>query len=353
MANPIARFFGFGSPDDSVVAGAVGNSATNGIRSPWQDGSLAPFVWSDIFGVDNTPVTRLEALRVPAVARARSVIISLIASRPLKMYNGDGTIATDQPTWLYRSDTGVSPYQRNLGILDDLIFNDSSLLVVTRGAKGQITDAVHLPFDRWSVNSDGKIVVDGNIAQEGEVVWIPGPGPGLLVTGAETIRGARNMERAWAGRVRNPTPTILLHQKEQGTLTADEVKGYLTGVREARQDPDGTVAFIPYEVDVTTDGSQATDLFTAGRNDVRIDIANHTNLPVNLLDGSTSTASLTYSTQEGKRNEVFDYSVPYWTNSIEQALSLDNVVPRGSYVRFDFSDLLSTIESPTGPEAQD
>lgn len=349
MANKFMEFFGFG---DAASAPLKGDS-THGIVSPWQEGTLAPLVWSDIFGIDHTPVTRIEALRVPAVAKARAILIALISGRPLKMYNADGSEATDQPTWLYRSDTGIAPVTRIIGMLDDHIFNDATLLVVKRGAKDQIIDAVHVPFSQWSADEDGVISVNGKPVDPKEVLWIPGPGPGLLTTGAETIRGARGMERAWSGRVRNPTPTVFMRQKEEGNLTEDEVKKYLAATRSALQNPDGTVAFVPYEVDMDVAEGGNVDLFTNGRNDVRIDIANHLNVPVALLDGSTTTASLTYSTQEGKRNEVFDYCIPYWINCIEQGLSLDNVVPRGSYVKFDFKDYLTSTASPTGPETRD
>jgi hypothetical protein len=77
------------------------------------------------------------------------------------------------------------------------------------------------------------------------------------------------------------------------------------------------------------------------------------NLPASLLEGSQSTATLTYSTSEGKRNELFDYSLPFYADPIEEAFSLDSVVPRGTRVRFDFSDFIAAAASPTGPITED
>lgn len=362
MANPIMRWLGFDSAQNLANGDLLG-TPTRGIHSSAIPGGnpahLAPFVWSDIFDIEVGPVTRAEAMQVPAIAKARATLHSVIARRPLRVYRDGVALAKeDQPTWLYRSDHGVSPYFRNCSIIDDLLFSDASLLAVDRGTKGQIIDAVHVPRETWRVNDSGQIVVsdgEGNesIPDASEVVLIPGNSPGLLVTGAGVIRGARTMERAWVGRVKNPTPTILLVQKEQGTLDDDEVKAYTDAVRAARQDPDGTVAFIPAEIGVEFPGGGEVDLFNTGRNNVRIDIANLTGFPVSILDGSVNASTLTYSTSEGKRNEFFDYTVGYWTNPIEESLSLDNVTPRGTYIRFDFSEFLSST-TPTEPqEVQD
>jgi phage portal protein BeeE len=87
-------------------------------------------------------------------------------------------------------------------------------------------------------------------------------------------------------------------------------------------------------------------MFIEGRNASRIDIANFFALPASLIDGSLSTASLTYSTQEGRRNEVYDYSIPYWCRPIEDRLSQDDVTPSGTSIKFDFSSLLTTVQAP-------
>ena len=71
------------------------------------------------------------------------------------------------------------------------------------------------------------------------------------------------------------------------------------------------------------------------------------------MDASLSTASLTYSTQEGQRNEFADFTLPYWIEPIQQRLSLDDVVPAGQRVRFDLSDLYTNPPTPTSPEVAD
>ena len=324
------------------------------ISSPWTDSSaLSHILTGELVGIDAKTTSRLEALRVPAVSKGRAILHSLIASRPLRAYNDQGPLET-QPTWLYRSDTGISPYLRITQILDDLIFNEASLLAVSRGSVGQILDAVVVPYDQWAVDDAGVIRVRDRVADADQVVYIPGPSAGLLVTAQDTITAAREMDRAWAQRVRNPLPMMILKEREDNGMTEAEARAYVKAVAAARRNLDGGVAFLPFQIDIDYAAAKSSvDLYESGRNALRLDIANYFNLPAALLDGSVSTASLTYSTQEGRRNEIADYTLDYWTEPIEQALSLDNVVPRGTRVRFDFTDLYTTTASPTGAPEED
>ncbi|WP_223693819.1 phage portal protein [Leifsonia poae] len=329
---------------------------TTAISSPWADSSnLVPMlVAKDVFGVDSAAVSRLEALKVPVIAKGRALLHSLIASNPLVALNAEGKLPDEkQPTWLYRSDTGVSPYQRTCAILDDHLFEWASLLAVSRGAKGDILDAVHVPFERWSVNEHNAIMVDGELARDDQVLLIPGPAPGLLTIADEAIRAARATEQAWVSRVRNPFPAMVLQETADYGMNQDEAKPYVEAVAKARRNPDSAVMFIPYTMSLTAHNADKTDLFENGRNAQRLDFANYMNMPASVLEGSLSTASLTYSTQDGKYNEVFAFTIPYWTQPLEQALSMDNVVPRGQRIRFDLTNLRPDQASPTGAAEQD
>jgi len=345
------------------AAGVVGSNVVPfpiqhhvGIASPYAETSnaLEQLVASDILGVNDVPlVTRSAAMKIPSVVKARALLHSVIATRPLRAYR-DGEPLADQPTWLYRSDTGVSPRMRTKLILDDLIFDDASLLQVTRGSDRQITDAWHIAYDRWGVDPEGRILIDREPVDADTVVWIPGPGVGLLRQACELIPAAIATERAWAQRVRNPFPAMVLeHTEADVQLEPDEVKEYVQAVAAARRNIDGAVMYVPNGIRVVSHAAETTDLFTAGRNALRLDFANMLNLPAALLDGSVSEASLTYSTQEGRRNDFLDLTVPYWTGPIEDALSLDDVVPRGQYIRFDFTDLATPAAAPTGPTVED
>ena len=94
-------------------------------------------------------------------------------------------------------------------------------------------------------------------------------------------------------------------------------------------------------------------LLPAQAGSIKLGGSNLTGVPASLLDGSTATASLTYSTQAGRRNEFIDYGLSMWAEAIAGRLSQDDVVPRGQHTVLDMTDWLTTLPDPTGPKEQD
>lgn len=239
-------------------------------------------------------------------------------------------------------------------LLDDLLFYDWAALAVERDKSGQITDAVRVPFERWSVDADGKVRVDSRAVSAEQIVLIPGSGDGgILSAGAPTIKGARALERAWVGRAQNPIPLIVLQQITDDELTDEEIDELVEAYSAARTSPTGAVAFADRRIKVEALGEISASLFEEGRNAVVLDVARLTDVPAGVLDGSQSEASLTYSTSEGKRNDFLDYSLPSLLAPIEARLSLDDVSAKGRVIRFDKSGLTSTEQAPVNQPTKD
>lgn len=326
---------------------------TSGIVSPWSEGELNKFVWSDIYGLEAAKVTRKEAMSVPAVAASRNRIVQL-ADRPLRAIRPDSDV-TAKFAWLQRTDTAVTPWMRMAATLDDCVFYGESLWVVERGAQqegsafGPIRDAIHVPYDRWQVDMNGQILIDDNPVDAQSVIYFPGPFEGLLNVAPETIRAAKALERAWSSRVRNPTPTVILEEKDDGTVSKKEATAYTTAVAKALRDPDGAVFYVPYKINLRLESEAGIEVLEGARNAVRIDIANFLNLNASALDGAKPQSSLTYETQQTESQELQD-RLAFWTAPIEHRLSMDDVVPRGTRVRFDFA---TTTPAQTGTPTED
>ena len=277
--------------------------ATTGIVTPFSDGQLQKFVWNDIFGTDSVPVTRIEAMSVPSIVGGRGLLLGALAGRPLRELQGR-ELAKPQPSWLYRTNTDVSLWHRMAHTFDDWIFYGDSLWAVERGARDQITDAVRIPRDRWSINTENLIVVGDTPADKDQVLYLPGPFEGLLNVAAKSIRAAVDLEASMAGRARTPSPAIVLKEKEDNGMDQGEATKYVKAISQARRDPDGAVMFVPYSLDVTFEGDTASDLMIEARNAVKLDVANFLNLPSSLLDAALPKASLNYQTQEGKEKDL-------------------------------------------------
>jgi len=332
---------------------ATGYRRQRGVRSPWTSGQLSQLVWSDILDTELLPVSRPVAMTVPSVAKARHLLVTHLAGVPLRAMRG-GTVLpeVDQPTFLYRTNGASTPWHRMAWTIDDLLFTGWSLWAVQRGADRTILDAVRVSPDEWTFNADNRVEINGVVANDDDVILFAGPAEGLCEFAAGTIRAARNIELAWSGRVRSPIPLVELHQTDDTELTDDELDELLATYVAARQDPNGAVVYTPHNVDLRVHGEQASSYLVEARNAVRLDVANMTGLPAEALDGSLSTASLTYTTQQGTKTEVTD-ALRMWYEPIEQRLSQDDVVPRGQRVRFDRTDLAAAIPSPTGPTVED
>lgn len=345
----IIRDFFFGTATTPVMG--VANGVSPALVSPWEPvSSVHTLVWHDHFGVTSEVVNRDTAMSVPAVARARHLLVGAIADLPFVIYDETGRLA-EQPEWTSRTDGVNSVWHRWAATIDDLLFNGVSIWVRNNDPEtGFPIDFAHVPAARWSVNGRGVIEIDQKEVQAKDILVIPGPGQGLLTHGADTIRGARAIEKAWQSRVRTPIPATLFRATDANDVpTDDEIKDLLNKWANARRNSDDpAVGFVPQGLEpIFAPGGDDSQLFIEGRNAIRLDVANHTNIPASLLDGSTATASLTYVTQEGQKSSFHEQTLRYWMSPIEHVLSMDAVLPKGQYGRFDIS-----FHSPVAPEGE-
>lgn len=315
--------------------------------------SIQHVVWSEFFAGEIAEVTRFGAMQIPAMKRGRDLLTSMIAGMQLQEWEGD---TETTPGWLVNStSTGISPWHRMVNTIDDLIFYDWSAWTVKRDASGTIIDALHLPYEWWAVDDrTGVVTVYGEPVDASEIIIFPGNGSGgVLANGATTIKGYRALERSWIGRAQNPIPLVELHATDADHPLTDgsddpddnEIQDVVDQWSAARTSPTGAVGFTPHNVEVRVHGNVQTDMFTESRNAAVLDVARLLGLPASLLDGSMSTASLTYSTTESKANEFAMYSVPTLADPIQARLSLDDVSPAGRVIRFDRS-LMVAVQQP-------
>lgn len=325
-----------------------------GIASPWAEPStLNRVVLSDIFGAelaDQFPLSRAEAIAIPAVSKARNLLIAVIAPLPLIALDKNGPL-TVQPSWLYRTDSLVTPYERMAWTVDDLVFNGFSLWSVTRGAESQITTAEYVPFDSWRIDK-GRVLIDDKAVPNDSVILFNSPFGGLLAVASRTLRAARDIEATRAARVRNPSPTTVISTTGDEQLEDAEVADLLAQWNLARRAVDGAVGYLPPGLKFEQFGEAKPELFLDASNSLTTAIGQHLNIPSYMLDAAIE-ANFTYSTAEGDRDRFYAESLPFWTDPITARLSQDDVVPRGSRVRFDHSEQTASAPTPTGAPTED
>lgn len=334
------------------------------LASPFAgDNHLLPaVVLDDIFQARVKPVTRAEAMSVPTWAKARGLVCNTLARQPVKVYrNGVPLDVEDQPVWLTRS-AYLPPRLRMLWTIDDIAHYGWALWVLDRGVpdssgRRQILDAARIAPHMWK-NDAGRIIVTapGGKAREipeGDYLLFPSHSEGLLTIAADTIRGAKDLERQWLGRVRNPVPITSIQYTGDEDLTEDEMRDIRTSFISARNDPDGTVIVTPKGFTVEAQGDQALDLFVQGRNAVSLDVARFWGMNASMLDASqVNGSSIDYENNAIGRSSFYDLTLRAWATPIEEAMSQDDVIPRGQYVQWDLS-ALTTTDTGTGPVQED
>ena len=342
------------------LAGLLNPAIDLGIASPWAEGNLTRIVPTELFGSDLVkamPLGRSEALAIPAVSKARNLLVSTISKYPLKALDRTGELAT-QPTWLYRTNGPVSPYSRMAATMDDLIFYGVSLWEVERGAKqtgmkhAPILNATWTPMREWAIRDGELFIREKQVADEDYILFDVPMFDGLLSVGSRTLRGARDTELAWTSRIENPIFVTELRITEDN-ITQDEADEYLRAWQAKHTAGQPSIGITPLGMEMHThgDGDDAK-LFIENRNAVRTDVGSFLNVRASMLDGTAGIDSLTYSTTQGERNAFYDEDLPFWINPIEAALSMDLCVPSGQRVRFDRGESINP-PTPTGAPSED
>lgn len=365
-----------------------------GVLSPWahDDSFLERVVVPDIWpAAEPMPMTRGEAMLVPAVARARHLICATIARLPLRVLDAAESPVSPQPGWAYRTDgqlgdldpdrppsygdpprprftaaeraelrtrygllTRQSPYQRMLWTADDLLFYGWSLWLVTQRDRldGRPARMARMAYGTWDVDRDdtGELVDQDGHPFELAAVLFEGMSEGLLATGARTIRAAGDLESTGASVARRPF-RLELHQTTDITLTRDERAEIVAETRRALADNEG-VLFTNSALETKTHDLKSDSLLVAGRNAAALDVARHANIPGAMIDATTEGSSLEYQTTETRNAQWLDYGLSAAMDPITARLSMDDVVTQGRRTVFD-TESLTTSLAATGPDLED
>jgi hypothetical protein len=299
---------------------------------------------------------RQRAMSVPAITRARDLLASVIGCTPLKMYNEIWNpvdrdleqIEIAPRSWLRRLDPALPNSTTFAWLFDDLFFTQRAFLAITkRGADGfpmafqRMPSAMVLTQDQAPpvfFAPSKQIMFNGLPVDHRDVVQFISPVQGLLYTSPNAVLTSLKLEGARLRSASNSLPNGVLRQIGGEPLSAEELQQLSQSFENARMT--NTVAalneFVTY-TETTTDPSK--QMLVEASEYQALEIARLANCPPYLLGVATGSYSYQNSTQA--RQDLYMFGAKLFMDCISETLSADNVLPRGTYVKFDIDDYLS------------
>lgn len=327
---------------------------TVGFESPWASPnhlvSITPPTGSGV-------VSRRTAMSVPAIKRARNILVGSIARCPLEARTG-GKRADTQPIWLTRTDGVQSPFFRMTWTIDDLLFYGWSLWGLKRDSDGDVIRADRVPYHLWDIDTSGTVTINNSRVEPEQYCLIPGVDEGLLDASSETVKHAAEINRMAARAARNPSAQIDLHQTSGQPLTREQARALIDDWSAARRDENGGVAYTSQTIEARELGKSEPQILVEGRTMAAVDCARAVGVPATLVDAHQSGAgNLTYHNQDARNVELVDYGLAPFMAAVAARLGLDDMVPRGHAVAFDLRDLTGStvgdIDVPDDDQQQE
>lgn len=293
--------------------------------------------------------TRQEAMEVPAVARARSIICGTAASLPLHAYNKTTNAEIYGRTILEQPDPALPTAVTMSWTFDDLLFHDVAYWQVLSVSPedGRPVHARRIDPLRVTYNTQGLagIVVDGfwvdgvqvPMSGVGSLIVFYGLGTGGILTRAgRTIKTALDLEKAVSRMAEEPNPAMYI--KNSGVdLPAAQVSSLLSNWKAARAQR--STAYLSGNLDVQTFGFDATQMeLSANRMNTATEIARLMNIPAWYLNAEST--SSTYSNTLQERRSLIDLSLMPYLIAVEGRLSMDDITPMTQRVRFEVEEYL-------------
>lgn len=311
-----------------------------GAKSPWSSSDvLGQITLKGLYGdVSSIPVRAASALRLPVLAKGRRQLVGMVGRSPLLALTSSNQPHKTQPQIIVQPDPAATRANTFAWIATELyLYPCAYTLITERNSYGFPHRLQPVPHSSAETNELGQLIaVDGKPVNPADTLRFDGLDGGILAEGADTIRRALVLNRVAALAEQNPVPTVELHN-DGPDLNDEQIEKFIDSYRNARRKHG--VAYTSKAVQLKVHGTQPENLLIDGRKRLDLALAQHANLPAWAADLPVEGSSLTYQNRQTKNQELIDQFVSSYTTVIEQRLSLDDVTPHGTTVKFQFDEL--------------
>ena len=296
-------------------------------------------------------VTRAEAMAIPALNNGVRILATIAAQLPL-------VADPSEPSRLFLSelDPNMTPGWTIARTVDSLLFHGNAYwYTTTRNDRGfprtiQFVDPSRIHLD----DQAGTVRIDNIPVAPADVIRFHGLTEGLLTCGVEAIRTAAANIRQVRRYAENPRPNYILKDRDSAEpLEAEDARDYLVALKDAVTS-NGSAYIAGLDLEPMGWDAKQIMLVEARQADA-IDMARLLAVPPRYLAAPEGGSSLTYSNiQEMRRDLVEAGGLSQFLTPIQQRLSMPDVTPRGTRVRFDADSffLQITPDQPDPEQAQ-
>lgn len=336
------------SPEPKVAA-AFGN-ATNtyyaGMSGPNMIGQYYTYQEGE---------ARNQAMSVAAISRSRDLMASVIACMPLRMYSesfNDTTREMEKTylaprSWLRKLDPAITNAALFSWLFDDIYFFGRGFLYITsRTADGYPASMTRLPAGSitttdqagpvWFAPSNA-IYFQGGALDPKDVIQFISPIQGIIYQSPNVIETALKLEAARLRNASSSIPAGVLKQTGGEPLSSSELADLAASFNAARA-TNQTAALNEFLTYTETSATPDKMLLIGASEYQAMECSRLCNVPPYLL--GVSTGSYSYQSSQQARADLYIFGVKPYAEVIAQTLSMNNVLPNGTFVEFDAESYL-------------
>jgi phage portal protein BeeE len=299
---------------------------------------------------------RAAAVSIPALSRSRDLLASVIGCMPLRMYNEVWNEEEEEMerkfiaprSWLRRPDPTVNYQFLMSWTFDDLYWYGRSFWYITsRTADGYPASFTRLPAASvtttdmagpvWFAPSS-QVYFQGGEIDPANLVQFLSPTQGLVYSSQAAIETALKIQEARNRNASSSIPAGVLKQTGGEPLSAQELADLAAAFNAARA-TNQTAALNEYLSYEPTTMSPDKMLLIESANYSALETGGRVgNVPPYLL--GISTGSYAYTSSQNARMDLLFFGVKMYADAIAETLSMNNILPNGTFVTFDYESYL-------------
>ena len=313
---------------------------------------------STAFGGNNNyanSILRQDAMGVPTISRCRNLLCGTIATIPLSTYSKATGEEVANMVWVDQPDERQPRAVTISWTVDSLLMYGVAYWQVTeiykedgRPARFEWVqnDRVAIKYNQFNTEVEYYSVNGTRLPMSGigSLVTFQALDQGLLLKSQSTIRAAIDIEKAAA--IAAQTPMGSGYIKNSGAdLPDNQVQGILAAWKTARQSR-GT-AYLTSTLDFQAISFNPKDMmYNESKQYLATELSRACNVPAYLVDAETF-RGMTYQNILDGRKEFAAYSLAPFITAIEDRLSMDDLTPRGTYIRFAVDETFLRVDPLT------